>query len=182
LECDFLTVDTLFLKRFYVLFFIELATRRVHLAGITTNPDGRWVTQQARNLLIELDDKGIRPRFLVRDRDSKYTRDFDEVFRSEDIRVIKAPVRAPKARAHAERWIGSARRECLDRLLILGRRHLQHVLIAYVQHFNEHRPHRALGQRPPLSDEQPRANVIDLHRLRRRDLLGGLIHEYQLAA
>jgi transposase InsO family protein len=182
LECDFLTVDTLFLKRFYVLFFIELATRRVHLAGITTNPDGRWVTQQARNLLMELDDEDVRPRFLVRDRDGKFSRDFDEVFRSEGIRVIKAPVRAPKARAHAERWVGSVRRECLDRLLILGRRHLHHVLVAYVRHFNEHRPHRALGQRPPLSDEQPLADMIVLDRLRRRDLLGGLIHEYQLAA
>ncbi len=182
LECDFLTVDTLFLKRFYVLFFIELATRRVHLAGITTNPDGRWVTQQARNLLMELGDDGIQPRLLVRDRDNKFTRDFDEVFRSEGIQVIKAPVRAPKARAHAERWVGSVRRECLDRLLILGRRHLHHVLAAYVRHFNEHRPHRALGQQPPLSDRQPLADVIDLDRLRRRDLLGGLIHEYQLAA
>jgi transposase InsO family protein len=182
LECDFLTVDTLFLKRFYVLFFIELATRRVHLAGITTNPDGRWVTQQARNLLMELDDEDVRPRFLVRDRDGKFSREFDEVFRSEGIRVIKAPVRAPKARAHAERWVGSVRRECLDRLLILGRRHLHHVLVAYVRHFNEHRPHRALGQRPPLSDEQPLADMIVLDRLRRRDLLGGLIHEYQLAA
>jgi putative transposase len=135
LECDFLTVDTLFLKRFYVLFFLELATRRVHIAGIATNPDGRWVTQQARNLFMHFDDQGIRPRFLVRDRDSKFTRDFDEVFRSEGIRVIKTPVRAPKARAHAERWVGSARRECLDRLLILGRRHLQHVLASYVLHY-----------------------------------------------
>jgi transposase InsO family protein len=114
-------VDTLFLKRFYVLFFIELATRRVHLAGITTNPDGAWVTQQARNLLMQLDDQGVRPRLLVRDRDSKFTREFDEVFRSEGIRVIKALVRATKARAHAERWVGTVRRECLDRLLILGR-------------------------------------------------------------
>jgi putative transposase len=182
LECDFLTVDTLFLKRFYVLFFIELASRRVHLAGITTNPDGRWVTQQARNLLMELGDKGIRPLFLVRDRDSKFTREFDEVFRSEGIRVIKAPVRAPKARAQAERWVGSVRLECLDRLLIVGSRHLHRVLAAYVRHFNEHRPHRALGQRPPLGAEQPPADVIDLDRLRRRDLLGGLIHEYQFAA
>src|SRR4029077_1538505 len=102
----------------------ELATRRVHLAGITTNLDGRWVTQQARNLLMELDDQGVRPRFLIRDRDGKFTREFDEVFRSEGIQVIKAPVRAPKARAHAERWVGSARRECLDRLPILGRRPL----------------------------------------------------------
>src|SRR5262249_26991080 len=131
LECDFLTVDTLFLKRFYVLFFIELATRRVHLGGITTNPAGRWVTQQARNLLMQLDGDGVRPRFLIRDRDSKFTREFDEVFCSEGIRVIKAPARAPKARAHAERWVGSVRRECLDRLLILGRRHLASVLREY---------------------------------------------------
>jgi transposase len=187
LECDFLTVDTLFLKRFYVLFFVELATRRVHLAGITTNPDDRWVTQQARNLLMQLDDDGARrPRILIRDRDSKFTREFDEVFRSEDIRVIKAPVCAPKARAHAERWVGSVRRECLDRILIVGRRHLQHVLATYTLHHNEHRPHRALGQRPPLGKHPPSeqivANVIDLDRVRRRDLLGGLIREYRLTA
>jgi hypothetical protein len=182
LECDFLTVDTLFLKRFYVLFFVELATRRVHSAGITINPDRRWVTQQARNLLMQLDDDGIRPRFLVRDRDGKFTRDFDEVFRSEEIQMIKAPVRAPTARAHAERWVGSVRRECLDRILIVGRRHLQHLLVAYVRQFNEHRPHRALGQRAPLCNERPLAEVINPDRLRRRDLLGGLIHEYQLAA
>jgi transposase InsO family protein len=186
LECDFLTVDTLFLKRFYVLFFIELATRRVWLAGITTNPDSVWVTQQARNLLMRLDDEDIRPRFLVRDRDSKFSRDFDEVFRSDGIRVIKAPVRAPKARAHAERWVGSVRRECLDRLLIIGRHHLQHVLATYARHYNGHRPHRALGQRPPLrmlpSDEQSVTDVTDIGGLRRKDLLGGLIHEYQLAA
>ena len=187
LECDFLTVDTVFLKRFYVLFFIELASRRVRLAGITTNPDGRWVSQQARNLVMQFDDEDVRPRFLIRDRDSKFTREFDEVFRSEGIRVIKAPVRAPKARAHAERWVGTVRRECLDRLLVLGRRHLQHVLAAYVAHYNEHRPHRALEQRPPLNLPPPRGDagaveVINLQRVRRRDLLGGLIHEYRLAA
>jgi putative transposase len=187
LECDFLTVDTLFLKRFYVLFFIELATRRVRLAGITSNPDGRWVTQQARNLLMQLEDEGVRPRCLIRDRDSKFTRQFDEVFRSEGMRVIKAPVRAPRARAHAERWIGTVRRECLDRLLIVGRRHLERVLSTYTTHYNEHRPHRALGQRSPLSRLPPSAadataDVIDLDRLRRRELLGGLIHEYRLAA
>jgi putative transposase len=187
LECDFLTVDTLFFKRFYVLFFIELATRRVHLAGITTNPDGRWVMQQARNLLMQLADDGIcLPRFLVRDRDSKFTGEFDEVFRSEGIRVIKAPVRAPKARAHAERWVRSVRRECLDRLLILGRRHLNRVLATYVAHYNEHRPHRALAQRAPLGKlppgEREMANVVDLDRVRRTDLLGGLIREYRLAA
>ena len=187
LECDFLTVDTLFLKRFYVLFFIELGSRRVHLAGITTHPDGRWVSQQARNLLMQLDDEDVRPRFLIRDRDRKFTREFDDVFHSEGIRVIKAPVRAPKARAHAERWVGSARRECLDRLLIVGRRHLCHVLATYTSHYNEHRPHRSLGQRPPFSKAPPLerqvfGDVVDLDRVRRSDLLGGLIHEYRLAA
>jgi putative transposase len=136
---------------------------------------------------MQLDDESVRPRFLVRDRDSKFTGEFDEVFRSEGIRVIKAPVRAPRARAHAERWVGTVRRECLDRLLILGRRHLAQILATYTWHYNEHRPHRSLGQRPPISklppsDEQPLAEVVDLDRLRRRDVLGGLIHEYQVAA
>ncbi len=189
LECDFLTVDTVFLKRFYALFFIELASRRVHLAGVTANPDGAWVTQQARNLLMRLDDQGVRARFLIRDRDSKFTRDFDEVFRSEGIRIIKAPVRAPRARAHAERWVGSLRRECLDRLLILGRRHLASVVRVYAQHYNEHRPHRSLAQGAPLAKPPPRtgerAPMVEpfrLDRLRRRDRLGGLLHEYELAA
>src|SRR3954469_13667500 len=135
----------------------------------------------------QFDGEAVRPRFLIRDRDSKFTREFDEVFRSEGIQVIKAPVRAPKARAHAERWIGSVRRECLDRLLIVGRSHLQHVLAHYTRHYNEHTPHRALAQRPPLSQPPPSgeramADLIDLDRVRRRDLLGGLIHEYQRAA
>jgi putative transposase len=168
LECDFLTVDTLFLKRFYVLFFIELATRRVHLPGITTNPDGAWVTQRARNLLMQLEDEDARPRLLVRDRDSKFTRAFDEVFRSEGIRVIKAPVRAPKARAQAERWVGSVRRECLDRLLILGRRHLELVIKTYALHYNEQRPHRSLGQRPPLSQLPPSPGASNGRRHRSR--------------
>jgi transposase InsO family protein len=187
MECDFLTVDTVFFKRLYVLFFIELASRRVRLAGITPNPDGVWVTQQARNLLMRLDDEGVRP-LPYRDRDSKFTRDFDEVFRSEGIRVIKAPVRAPRARAHAERWISSLRRECLDRLLIFGRRHLEAVASAYAQHYNEHRPHRSLAQRPPLAkpppiDERvPSSDRRFADRVRRRDRLGGLLHEYELAA
>jgi putative transposase len=117
----------------------------------------------------------------------RFTREFDEVFRSEGIRVIKAPVRAPRARAHAERWVGSLRRECLDRLLIVGRRHLERVVAVYTLHYNEHRPHRSLDQRPPLSQpppstDQATADVIELGRIRRRDRLGGLIHEYQLAA
>lgn len=188
LECDFLTVDTLFLKRFYVLFAIELATRRVRLCGVTANPDSTWVTQQARNLLMQLDDDRAKARFLIRDRDNKFTRDFDAVFASAGIRVIKAPVRAPQARAHAERWVGSLRRECLDRLLIVGRRHLERVVSVYTLHYNQHRPHRSLGQRPPLAKPPPvdqraaRDASPRLDRLRRRDRLGGLLHEYQLAA
>jgi putative transposase len=188
LECDFLTVDTVFLKRFYVLFFIELASRRVHLAGITANPDGAWVSQQARNLIMRLDDEGVPVRFLIRDRDSKFTAAFDEVFRCEGIRVIKAPVRAPRARAHAERWVGSVRRECLDRLLIVGRRHLERVVGVYALHYNTHRPHRALSQQPPLAKpppvgaRAPTREPLQPDHLCRRDRLGGLLHEYELAA
>jgi transposase InsO family protein len=187
IECDFLTVDTVFFKRLYILFFLELASRRVHVAGITANPDGAWVTQQARNLLMRLDDEGLRARFLIRDRDSKFTRDFDEVFRSQGIRVIRGPVRAPRARAHAERWVESLRRECLDRLLVLGRRHLERVVRVYAEHYNEHRPHRSLAQRPPLAKpplaaRAPSRKPLPLDRLRRRDRLGGLLHEYELAA
>ena len=187
LECDFLTVDTLFLKRFYVLFFIELSTRRVHLAGITSNPDGAWVTQQARNLLMHLDDEGARPRFLIRDRDSKFTRDLDELFRSEGIRVIKAPVRAPQARAHAERWVGSVRRECLDRLLIVGGRQLERAVPPTRCTATSTGPTARLGSgRRSRQAHHPTSKVpvevLRLDRLRSRDRFGGLIHEYQLAA
>jgi putative transposase len=151
-------------------------------------PHGAWVTQQARNLLMRLDDEGACVRFLIRDRDSKFTRDFDQVFRSESIRVIKAPVRAPRARAHAGRWVESCRRECLDRLLVFGRCHLERVVRVYAQHHNEHRPHRSLGQRPPLAkpspigEPAPSSERLSLECLRRHDLLGGVIHEYELAA
>jgi putative transposase len=188
IECDFLTVDTVFRKRFYILFFIELASRRVRIAGITANPDGAWVTQQARNLIMRLDDERVPVRFLIRDRDSKFAASFDEVLRTEGIRVIKAPVRAPRARAYAERWIESLRRECLDRLLILGLRHLERVVRVYAEHYNGHRPHRSLAQRPPLAkpppiDERaPSSEPLQLDRLRRCDRLGGLLHEYELAA
>ena len=181
IACDFLTVDTVWLRRLYVLFFIELGSRRVYFGGVTANPHERWVTQQARNLVMTLAEREQPVRFLVRDRDSKFTRGFDEVFRSDGIRVIRTPVRAPRAKAHAERWVGSLRRECLDRILILSRRHLQQVVRAYIGHHNEHRPHRSLEQRPPLAkpppDERPPPNQIG-----RRDGLGGLIHEYYAIA
>ena len=133
--CDFLMVETITLKRLYVLFFIHLETRRVYLGGVSGNPDGGWVAQQARNLAMTLQELGTQPAFLIRDRDSKYTRSFDDVFRSEGIRVIRAPVRAPRANAHAERWVQTLRRECLDWLLISSRRQLERVLRVYVDHY-----------------------------------------------
>jgi hypothetical protein len=133
LACDFLTVETVFLQRIYVLFFISLATRRVEFVACTSSPDGRWVAQQARNLVMRLGDE--QPyRVLIHDRDSKFGFAFDEVFRSEGFEVIRTPVRAPNANAHAERWVRTVRSDCLDRILILGRRHLEHVLTVYRQH------------------------------------------------
>jgi putative transposase len=145
--CDFFTVETVGLRRLYVLFFIGLDTRRVHLAGVTANPDGPWVTQQARNLLLALTERTRGLRLLLRDRDAKFSRAFDDVFRSEGAEVLLTPVRAPNANAHAERWIRTVRAECLDWLLIVGRGHLEQVLRVYVQHYNAHRPHRALRLR-----------------------------------
>ena len=181
--CDFFTVDTVLLRRLYVLVFIELATRQVYLAGITTNPTGEWTTQQARNIIERFIDRPEPIRFLIHDRDSKFTAAFDEVFRSERIRPIRTPVRAPRANAFIERWIGTVRRECLDWLLIMNRRHLERVLAVYICHYSEHRPHRSLHQRPPIQ-EPPRGSetVVALDRVRRRDVLGGLIHEYKTAA
>src|SRR5215218_7835405 len=179
---DFFTVETLWLRRFYVLFFIELSRRRVHLAGVTANPDGAWVVQQARNLLMTLAEQEQRHRILIRDRDRKFTAAFDEVFRSEGLRPIKAPIAAPRAQAHAERWVGSARRECLDRILIVSRRQLETVLREYVAYYNTHRPHRSLDQQPPLPKIGPVPPPDHEWRVRRRDRLGGLFHEYELAA
>jgi putative transposase len=177
IACDFLAVDTVWLRRLYVLFFIELGSRRVHFGGVTANPDGRWVTQQARNLVMALAEQERPVRFLVRDRDSKFSLGFDEVFGSEGVRVIRTPVRAPRAKAHAERWVGSLRRECLDRTLIVGRHHLEQVVRAYITHYNEHRPHRSLEQRPPLARTPP-AKPRPPNSIGRRDRLGGLLHEY----
>jgi putative transposase len=181
LAVDFFTVDTVFLKRLYVLFVIEVATRRVHVLGVTAHPVGAWVAQQARNLLMALDDRVGRFRFLVRDRDTKFTAAFDAVFAAEGIEVLRTPVRAPQANAYAERWIGTVRREVLDRMLIFGCRQLQSVLAEYVDHYNVHRPHRALGQVPPLGPGES-AVVVPAGRVVRRDRLGGLIHEYAQVA
>jgi putative transposase len=178
LACHFFTVETISLRRFYVLFFIELESRRVHFGGCTANPTGAWVTQQARNLsftgLLE------RMRLLIHDRDSKFSAAFDEVFRSEGIKVIETPMRAPQANAYAERFVRTVRSECLDWLLIIGRRHLESVLRIYTAHYNRERPHRALALLSP--DATNAAHATTGGQIKRRDQLGGLIHEYNRTA
>jgi putative transposase len=183
LACDFFSVDTVLLKRLYVLFFIELDTRRVYVTGVTAHPSGPWVVQQARNLTMALEDRFHSVRYLIRDRDTKFTANFDEIFKAERIRIIRTPIQGPRTNAFAERFVGTVRRERLDRMLILGRRHLEVVLAEYVDHFNEHRPHRGLDQLapltlvppPPISDPEPA-------QLQRSDAVFGPIHEYRLAA
>ena len=160
---------------------LEIANRRVHVLGVTAHPVRAWVTQQARNLLMGLEDRVGLFRFLVHDRDTKFTAAFDAVFAAEGIRVLRTPVRAPQANADAERWVGTVRRELLDRMLIFGRRQLVLVLAEYADHYNVHRPHRALGQAPPLGSVESAA-VRSTGRVVRRDRLGGLIHEYAQVA
>jgi putative transposase len=180
--CDFFTVETIWLKRIYVLVFIELATRRVHLAGCTTNPDQAWVVQQARNFTFYLDERAAPLRFLIHDRDSKFCGPFDGVFAAERLQVVRTPVRAPRANAFCERWIRTVRTECLDWLLIFSSRHLQRVLKIYIDHYNRQRPHRALDLRAPDQEKREVASTSAVANLRRRDLLGGLVHEYYEAA
>jgi transposase InsO family protein len=181
LAVDFFTVDTVFLRRLYVLFVVEVASRRVHVLGVTPHPVGEWVAQQARNLVMALDDRVGRFQFLIRDRDAKFTAVFDAVVAAEAIEVLTTPVRAPRANAYAERWVGTVRREVLDRILILGCGQLRSVLAEYVDHYNRLRPHRALGQTPPLGSVES-AVAVSAGRVVRRDRLGGLIHEYAQVA
>ena len=183
LACDLFHVDTVFLNRIYVLFVIEHATRTIHIMGATASPTGAWVAQQARNLLMDLGERTEAIKFLIRDRDAKFTSVFDEVFTAAGVRVIKTPVRSPRANAIAERWVGSVRRECTDRILIYDQRHLRKVLAQYERHYNHHRPHRARDRRPP----RPHPPVIvptglGQVRLKRHEAVDGLINEYKNAA
>jgi len=181
LAVDFVTVDTIWLQRLYVLFFIEVGSRRVHLTGCTPNPTGLWVTQQARHLTWTLGGRAEPVRFLIRDRDQKFTSAFDDVFRSEGIEILRTPFRAPQANGVAERFVRTLRSECLDWILIRGAPHLEHVLRVFVEHYNGHRPHRALRLTPP-QPRSPAPSTWSGGQLQRRDRLGGLIHEYSGAA
>ncbi|MEU6885603.1 integrase core domain-containing protein [Streptomyces viridosporus] len=181
LAADFLHLDTLSLKRLYALVLIEHDTRRIHLAGVTA----QWTVQQARNLAMALDRRMDSLRFLLRDRDSRYTSAFDAVFEADDVEVLLSPPRAPKANAICERAVGTLRREVLDRVLIYNEAHSVKVLTEYIQHYNQHRPHQSRQQLSPDSAEPPApAIVADLqnHRIRREPILGGLINQYHHAA
>jgi len=178
LACDFFTVETLFLKTLHVFFFLELGPRCVHLAGCTAHPTAAWVTQQARELTWGLQEGAAPMRLLIRDRDAKFPPAFDAVFASEGVTIVHTPYRSPTADADAERWVRSVREECLDHLLIVNEAHLRRVLIAYTGHYNHARPHQGLGQQTPVPDDRP----WGVGPVRCRDVLGGLIREYDREA
>ena len=180
LATDFFTVDTITLRRFYVLFVIEIDRRRVHLLGVTSNPNGPWVTQVARNFASELEDAGRHFRFLIRDRDTKFTARFDTVLTSIGIETLRTPVASPRANAFAERFVRTVRQECLDHLLVVSRQHLESLVVEYLRHYNEARPHRGLHLDQPLP--RPATSTTADGKVIRRDVLGGIVHEYERAA
>jgi putative transposase len=183
---DFFAVDTIWLKRLYVLFFIDLASRRVHFAGCTARPNGEWVTQRARQIAWTLGERSEPVRVLIRDHDAKFTRSFDWVFQAEGLRIVRTPIQAPQANGIAERFVRTVRAECLDWLLIVNERHLERVLQVFVDHYNSHRPHRSLeltAPNPtPLAVAAASNSVPVAPGVQRRDRLGGLLHEYTRAA
>jgi transposase InsO family protein len=182
---DFFHVDcAVTLRRVYVFFVIEVSTRHVHVLGVTARPDGAWTVQQARNLLMDLGERASQFRFLIRDRAGQFTAVFDAVLAAVGIEAVKIPPRSPRANAYAERWVRTARAEVTDRMLIVGPRHLRAVLDEYVAHYNYHRPHRARNLRSPDHEDGSTAAVTDpaAARIRCREVLGGLIHEYERAA
>ena len=187
IACDFFVVETTWLQTLYVFFFIELGTRRVRLAGCTAHPTSTWVTQQARNLAWDLQDLGDRTlptRFLIRDRDSKFTASFEGLFEAEGIQIVLTPYRAPKANAFAERWVRTVREECLDQLLIIGEGHLRRVLTEYIEYYNHRRPHQGICQRTPIPLPQTktrRGQSASRDPVGRRDVLGGIVHDYYRA-
>jgi putative transposase len=180
---DFFAVDTVSLQRLYVLFFIEIGSRRVHVAGCTAHPDDAWVTQPARQVAWTVVEREKPVRLLIRDRDCKFTSSFDAVFEAQDVRVVRTPIQAPEANGIAERFVRTVRSECLDWLLILNARHLDHTVKVFVDHYNRCRPHRSLGLVPPSGPPLVPAEIISQPiKVTRRDRLGGLLHEYERAA
>jgi transposase InsO family protein len=179
--CDFATIDTAFLRRYYLLFFIDITSREVYFGGITEHPTGAWTTQAARNLFLRHGDRLDGTRALVRDRGSQFVDSFDEIFRTEGLKILKTPVRTPVANTFAERWIGSIRRELLDRTIIWNRQQLERVVVDYIEHYNTHRPHRSLAQRPPLPSPNPEPDLPRL-RIAKTTRCDGLTNEYRNAA
>ena len=180
--CDFFTVDTALLRRYYVLFFIHIPPRQVFYAGATANPTGAWTTQAARNLFLRHADQLDESRAVVRDRGSQFIDTFDEIFRTEGLKILKTPVRTPVANTFAERWIGSIRRELLDRTIIWNQQQLERLVIDYIEHYNTHRPHRALNQQPQLANS-PSSSPAHRHlQVVKSTRCGGLIHEYRKVA
>lgn len=173
LACDFFTVETLFLQTLYIFFFIEIGTRRVHFAGCTAHPTQDWVTQQARQLTWILNDENTQMRFLIRDRDAKFSSSFDAIFQSENIDVIQTPFQAPKANAFAERGVRSIRNECLDKIIIINQIHLRHVMLEYIDYYNTQRPHQGISQKTPIPLPSQTDGII-----RYKNVLGGVIHSY----
>ena len=177
IACDFFTIETFWLKTLYVFFFIELGSRRVHLAGLTANPDSTWVTQQARQFVWNLEETDANLKFLIHDGDSKFINAFDNAFKSSGFHVIHTPLRAPDANAYAERWVRTVREECLDHLLIMNQTHLKRVLDSYIGYYETSRPHQGLGQQTPV----PKQPVPYSGQVRKREILGGIINDYYCA-